>query len=136
MFRQATNPQGVLGLDRLAAYLNAPDDAFLVDDVGRALGEPNERHQNTVLSRDCLVCVAQDGKPYAEFLSKSSVLGCAVHADPDKLRACGFEFGNISLIRSQLLLSSGSEGFNIKSQHHILLAAKVAQLHKGTILVE
>jgi hypothetical protein len=45
------------------------------------------------------------------------------------------ELGDISLIRQQLLPSSRSEGADVESQHHRLLAAEIAETNDAAILI-
>jgi hypothetical protein len=51
------------------------------------------------------------------------------------LRAGGFEFGDISLIRLELLRSTGSRGPQVESQNHALLPAKVSEPDGPVVLV-
>jgi hypothetical protein len=51
------------------------------------------------------------------------------------LRARLLEFGDISLIRHQLLPSGGSEGLDVEGQHHALLPQEVMQPNLGAALV-
>jgi len=52
--------------------------------------------------------------------------GSAVHADAENLCFRVGEFGDISLIRLNLLRSATGEGQHIKGQHDVLLAFELA----------
>jgi hypothetical protein len=61
--------------------------------------------------------------------------GEAVNAYAYDLCICGFEFGDISLIRLQLPGSTRGEGQDIKRQYYVLLPAKIAQLDELARLI-
>lgn len=88
----------VFRIERESALLNPLDQALLVNHKGRAAGQPDQRHQNSVLARHRFLFIAQDGKFDSQFFRKSFVLCLAVYTNADDLRARLLEFGNISLI--------------------------------------
>ncbi len=135
MFQQRASLAGAVRIDGLAAPVDVLDHAIAVDHEGRALGQPDDRHQDAVVPRDGLVLVAQEGKLEAELFRKGSVLGPVVDADPDDLGAGLLELGDISLIRRELLGSARGRRFDVKRQNHALLPAEVAQLHRRAVLV-
>ena len=114
---------------------NVLDHAFFVDHKGRALGEPDDGYQDAVLQRNGLPLVTQDGERDAERFGESLVPGRAVNADSDHLRFGLLEPGDISLIRLELSGSTRCERPDVEGQHNTFLAAKVAQLHGGAVLV-
>ena len=135
MFEQAASLPSTVGVGGLSASVDVPDRAVLVDHEGGALGEPDDRHQDAVLPRNGLPLVTQDRKRDAERFGEGLVPGLAVHADSDHLRSRLLEPGDISLIRLELSGSTRCERPDVEGQHNASLAAKVAQLHGGAMLV-
>ena len=135
MPEQAASLPSAVGVGGLSALVDVLDHAFFVDHKGRAPGEPDDRHQDAVLSRNGLPLVTQDGEPDSELLREGLVPGRAVDADSDHLRSRLLEPGDISLIRLELSGSTRCERPDVEGQHHAFLAAKVAQLHGGAMLV-
>src|ERR1041384_395034 len=112
-----------------AALFDVFDDALFVYDEGGARRVAALFVEQAVVFDGRAMPVAQKRKGYADVLSKPAVGGEAVHADAENLRVGGAEFGDIRLIRLQFLRSTTREGEHVESEHHILLAAKVAELN-------
>ena len=85
--------------------------------------------ENAVLLRDLPLEIAEQGEGQSQVVAEALVGGEAIHADSNDLALSGFEFGDINLIRLELLRSPAGEGKDVKRQHHVLLAPKVAELH-------
>ena len=135
MLQQAASCLRVFRVERFAAFLNGLYHSFFVDDKSRSAGEPDERNQYTVFPGHGFLLVAQDRKFEPQFFRVGFVFGTSVHADTDHLRARGFEFGDITLIRLELPRSATGECLDVKSQHHIFLAAKIAELDRSAALI-
>jgi hypothetical protein len=112
----------VQGLSLLVDVLNYP---VFADDEGRAIRKSMLLVQNSVLFADLPLKVAEQRESHSNLLGKCTVCGYAIDADSEHLRAGLLEFGDISLIRLQLLRSAGSEGQNVKGEHNVLLAQKL-----------
>jgi hypothetical protein len=132
---QAASCGGFLGIGGFPALRNAADDAFAVDHKSDALGDANQRVQHAVLPRHRLGLIAQHRELQAQLGGESFVARRGVHADPKYLRAGPLEFGDISLIRQELLPSAGRKGADVEGKHHAPLAAKVAELDEPSVLV-
>jgi hypothetical protein len=74
--------------------------------------------------------IAEQRECHSYVFLEAFVGRIAVNADPQDLRVCLLEFGDIRLIRLQLLRSTAGEGEHVESEHHILLAAKVSEFHR------
>src|ERR1700758_343690 len=135
MPEQAAGPGGFLGIGRFAALLNAANDALAVDYKSHALGDANQRVQDTVLLRHRFAFVAQHWELQSQLGGEGFVARSRIHADPDHLRAGLLEFGDISLIRQQLLSSAGRKGADVEGEDDGPLAAKIAELYQPPVLV-
>lgn len=118
------------------ALFDMSDDAFLVDDEGCASGEAHLFAQYSVGFRYLTFEVAQQREGDADVFGESLVGGKAIDADSEYLSFRSFEFGDIRLIRLQLLRSASGEGQHIKCQHDIFLALEIRELHLRAILID
>lgn len=128
-------PQRILRVKSHATSLNFPDDAFLVNHKGGSPGKLDDRYQNSIIARDVLFFITEDGEHDAEFLSEGFIGGLAVYTDSDRLRSRPLEPGNISLICLEFLRSPGRERLDVEGQHYTFLASKVAQAHRVAVLI-
>jgi hypothetical protein len=123
------------GVERGGAFVDMPNVAVFVDHEGDTVGEEASEGENSVSLGHFLFGVAQERKTRARLLGKSAVSFLAVEADPQHLRARGFELGDISLIRLYFLRSTRRGGADIKRQHHCLLTLEIAELDEPAIFV-
>ena len=86
------------------------DHAVLVDDESGAVRESLLFVQNSVVFGDGPLEVAEKREVKVFLLRERRVGGRTVHADAENLRIVLLEFGDISLIRLQLLRSTPGEG--------------------------
>lgn len=100
--------------------------SFLVHNEGRARGVAGFLVINSVIFDRFSFPIAQEREFHADVLGKTLVGGETVHADAENLRVGGVEFGDIRLIRLQLLRSAAGESKNVKSQHDGFFALKIA----------
>lgn len=100
-----------------------------------AVGEPVSSVQNAVFFADLPLKITEQRKGDANLFSESMIGGNAIDADSENLGTGIFEFGDIRLIRLQLLRSARSESKNIESEHHVLFAQKLAERNRLTVLV-
>ena len=102
-----------------------PDDPFFIH------GECGARAISTLFIKDAVVLnhttfeIAEQRKCHADVFLKAFVGREAINADAQHLCIALLEFGDIRLIRLQLLRSTAGEGQNVEGEHHVLLAAKV-----------
>ncbi len=135
MLEQTASLKSAAWIDGGAILFDVLDDALLIDHKGRAIGESALLVEDAVILRYLSLKIAQQRKIQPFLLGKRRVGKLAVHTDAQDLSAGFLEFGDISLIRLQLLGSPSSEGQDIKSQHDTFLSLKFAQLHLVAALV-
>ena len=111
------------------------NDAVFIDYEGDAVGEEASEAEDSVSFGYLLFGVAQKGETRAGFLGELAVPFLAVEADPQHLRARGFELGDITLIRLNLFGSTRRGGANIKGQDDGSLAPEVRELYDLAVLV-
>ena len=106
--------------------IDVPDDAFSIDHKRSAVGGRELGVQYPVVRRDLAREIAQQRKFDSDLFGKGFVGGGTIHANAQNLRAVFLEFGDISLIRLELLGSTTGESQNIERQHDILFSQKIA----------
>ena len=116
-------------IDRDAAFVYVLDDALLVDDECGSIAEALFFVKDSVISDDCSFEITEQWKRYADVLRETPVGRNAVNTDSENLGFCSLEFGDISLIRLKFFRSTAGECQHIEGQHHVFLAAEIAQLH-------
>jgi len=129
VLKKAAGGVGPARVNCRVSYFDMLDGAVLVDDEGGAVRKALLFVQDPVFFGNRPLEVAQEREVELFLLRESGIRCRAVNADAQDLRVGLLEFGDISLIRLQLLRSTPGEGQNVKCQHHILLPQKIAQLH-------
>lgn len=86
-------------VNRVLIHVDMLDDSLLVDHEGGSIGDRKLGIQNAVVRRDFASEIAQQRKVNTDLFGEGSVGGRTVNADAQNLRAIGFKFGDISLIR-------------------------------------
>jgi hypothetical protein len=135
VLQQTASGVGAAGVDGRGVFLDVLDHAFLVHYEGGAIGKPALFIEDAILGGDGPLEIAEDREGHADLLGEFAVGGLAVNADAQNLGIGLFEFGDISLIRLELLRSASRESQNIERQDHVLLAPKIAQLDDPAFLV-
>ena len=135
MLQQTAGGVRAAGVNGCGVFLDVLNHAFLVHDEGGAIGKPVLFIENTVLGGHGPFEIAEDGKGDADLFGEFPVGGLTVNADAQNLGIGFFEFGDISLIRLELLRSASREGQDVKRQDDVLLSPKVAQLDDPALLV-
>ena len=123
------------GVEGFLIFLDVLDNAFLVHHKGDAIGEAVSVVQDPVVFRYDPLEIAQERESESLLFRKNFVGRGAVHADAQHLGVRLLEFGDISLIRLQLLRSTTGEGEDVKRQNNVFLAAKIAQLRDLAVLI-
>ncbi len=114
VLERAARLAGAAWINRLIAFLDEADDAFLVHQESRPVGEAALFVQYAVVLGNFPLEVAKQREIDALLLGKCPVGRGTVHADPDHLCSRLLEFGDISLIRLQLFRSTPGERQDIK----------------------
>jgi len=133
--RQGAGLHGAGGIDGVGAFVNVANDAVPIDDEGNAIGKEAGEAEHSVRLGHFLFRVTEQREGSAGFLGKFAVPLLAVEADPQHLRARRFEFGDITLIRLDLLRSTGCGGANVKRQDDGFLAAEVREFDDSAVLI-
>lgn len=102
------------------------NDAFLIDQERGAIAKALLFVEDSIILDDGAFEIAEEWKRNSDLLCKLTVGGNAVYTHAEDLGFGGFEFGDISLIRLQLLRSTTGECQHIDRQHDILLAFEIA----------
>ena len=135
MLQQTAGRVRAAGVNGRSVLLDVPDHASLVHHERGAIGESAFFVENAVLGGDGPFEITEDGKGHADLFGEFPVGGLTVNADAQNLGIGFFEFGDISLIRLELLRSASREGQNIERQDDVFLSPKVAQLDDPALLV-
>ncbi len=133
--RQAARLHSAGGINGIGAFVDVANDAVFVDYKRNSVGKKVSEIEHAVSFGHLLVGVAQQREAGAGFSGKLTVPLLAVEADPQNLRARGFELGDITLIRLDLFRSTGCGGANIERQDNGFLAAEVRKLDDLAVLV-
>ena len=123
------------GVNSGGILVDVPDDAFLVHNESGAVGGTAIFVENPVLLGDGSFEIAEEGISDAELLGILPVGKPAVDADAENLRVGFFEFGDISLIRLELLCSPSRKRQNVERQDDVLFSLKIAELYFLTFCV-
>jgi hypothetical protein len=115
--------------------LNVADYSLLVNHKRGSARHEVDFVQNPIGSRYLALEVAQQRERQSFFLGEVGVGSKAINAYAYDLCICGFEFGDISLIRLQFPGSTRGEGQDIKGQDDVLLSTKIAQLDELARLI-
>ena len=115
-------------INRIVPLLDPTHNSLLVQDVGGAQGDAPFLVQDSIIRAHGLPEIAEQGERQAEVFGKALVAGSGIYTDSKDLRVVLTEVSDISLIRFEFGRSARRECQHIKGQHHIFLAAKVAEL--------
>jgi hypothetical protein len=115
-------------IDGGVSFVNVPDDAFFIDQEGGAIAEALLLVEDAVVFDDGAFEIAEDRESYSKLLCEFTVGRNTVNTHSENLCLVAFKFGDISLIRLQLLRSTTGERQNVNSKYDVLLAFEIAQL--------
>ena len=115
-------------IDRHVSFVDVPDDAFFIDQEGGAISKALLLVEDAIVLNDGAFEIAEDGERNSNLFCEFAVGGNAVDTHSEDLSLAGFEFGDISLIRLQLLRSTTGKGEHIDRQYDIFLTFEVAKL--------
>jgi hypothetical protein len=115
-------------IDGDVAFVNVPDDAIFIDQEGGAISKALLLVEDTIILHYGAFEIAEDRERDSDLFGEFAVGGNAVYTHSENLSIVCFEFGDISLIRLQLLRSTTCESEHINREYNILLASEIAQL--------
>jgi hypothetical protein len=110
------------------AFVDVPDNAFFVDQEGGAISKTLLLVEDPVILYYCAFEIAEEREGNSKLFGEFAVGENAVYTHSENLSFGGFEFGDISLIRLQLLRSTTCESEHINRQYDIFLTFEIAQL--------
>ena len=113
-------------IDRHVSFVNVPDDSFFVDQEGGAISKTLLLVEDAIVFNDGAFEIAEDGERNSNLFCEFAVGGNAVDTHSEDLSLVGFEFGDISLIRLQLLRSTTGKGEHVDRQYDIFLTLEIA----------
>ncbi len=116
-------------IDGRFALLDVAEDTFFVDDERGACSKSAFLVKDTVIFDHLAFEIAEQWERDVNVLGETFVSSKAVNTDSENLRFGGIEFGNIRLIRLQLLCSTTGEREHIEGKQNVFLAAEVAKFH-------
>jgi hypothetical protein len=108
--------------------VDVPDNAFLVHYERGAVGESALFVEDPVFLGNSPLEIAEERVGDLKLLGVFFVGKSAVNADAENLSVGLFEFGDISLIRLELLRSTAGERQNVKRQDDVLLPPEFTEL--------
>ena len=115
-------------IDRDVSFIDMSNDAFFIDQKGGAIAEALLLIEDAVVFDDGAFEIAEDRESYSKLLCEFTVGRNTVNTHSENLCLVAFKFGDISLIRLQLLRSTTGERQNVNSKYDVLLAFEVAKL--------
>jgi hypothetical protein len=116
------------GVNRRLVFVDVPDDAFLVHYKRGAVGEAAFFVEDPVLLGDGSLEIAEEWVSDLKLLGILLVGKPAVDTDAENLSVGLLEFGDISLIRLELLRSTTCKRQNVKRQDDVPLPPEFAEL--------
>jgi len=115
-------------IDRDVSFVDVLNDSFFIDHEGRAVSETLLFVEDAIVFDDSAFEITEYRERDSNLFGEFAVGGNAVYAHAENLRVGGVEFGDISLIRLQLLRSTTGERQYINRQYDVLLSFKIAEL--------
>jgi hypothetical protein len=113
-------------IDGHGSFVDMANDALFIDYESSSISVALFLVEDSVVLNHSPFEVAQYGKGNAQLFCKFPVGWNAVHTQTKNLRFGCFEFGDISLIRLQLLRSTTGKRQHINREHHVFGAFEVA----------
>ena len=108
--------------------VDVPDDAFLVHHKRGPVGESALFVEDSVFLGNGSLEITEERVSDLKLLGIFFVGKSAVDADAENLSVGLFEFGDISLIRLELLRSTAGKRQNVKRQDDVLLSSEFTEL--------
>ena len=115
-------------IDGNVSFINVADNAFFIDQESGAISEALLLVEDAIVFNDGAFEIAEDWECNSELFGEFAVGGNAVDTHSEDLSLVCFEFGDISLIRLQLLRSTTCKREHVNRQHDVFLTFEIAQL--------
>ena len=115
-------------IDRDVSFVDVLDDSLLIDHESSAISEALFFVEDAIVFHYSAFEITEDRESNSDLFCEFAVGGNTVNTHSKNLRVGGFEFGDISLIRLQLLRSTTGERQYINRQYDVLLSFEIAEL--------
>ena len=115
-------------IDRDVSFVDVLNDSVFIDHESSAISEALFFIEDAIVFDHSAFEITEYREGNSDLFCEFAVGGNTVNTHAEDLRVGGFEFGDISLIRLQLLRSTTGEREHINRQYDILLAFEIAQL--------
>lgn len=115
-------------IDSDVAFVDVLNDPFFIDHESGAVSEALLFVEDAIVFDDSAFEIAEYREGNSNLFCEFAVGGNAVDTHAENLRGGCFEFGDISLIRLQLLRSTAGERQYIDRKYDVLLSFKIAEL--------
>ena len=112
-------------IDRDVSFVDVLNDSFFIDHESSAVSETLLFVEDAIVFDDSAFEITEYRESNSNLFCEFAVGGNAVDAHAENLRVGGFEFGDISLIRLQLLRSTTSERQYIDRKYDVLLSFEI-----------
>jgi hypothetical protein len=129
MRQHITRVGGSSWINRYISFIDVLNDPILVYYKCSTIAEALFFVEDSVIFHHGSFEIAEQWKCDADVLRKAAVGGNAVDADSKNLSICSFEFGDISLIRLQLLRSTTGKSEYIEGKYYIFLSFEIAEFY-------
>ena len=111
------------------------DDAVFINHEGDAVGKEAGEAKDSIRLGNLLLGVAQKREARPGFFGELAVPILTVETDAQHLRARSLKLGDITLIRLDLLRSTGRGGANVKGQDNGFLPTEVREFDHLAVLI-
>ena len=115
-------------IDRDVSIVDVLNDSFFIDHEGSAISETLLFVEDAIVFDDSAFEITEYRESNSNLFCEFAVGGNAVDTHAENLGVGGIEFGDISLIRLQLLRSTTGERQYINRQYDVLLSFEIAEL--------
>jgi len=115
-------------IDRDVTFVDVANDSFFIDQESGAISEALLFVEDAIVFDDSAFEITEDRKGNSDLFCEFAVSGNTVNTHSEDLGVVAFEFGDISLIRLQLLRSTTGERQYIDRKYDVLLSFEITQL--------
>ena len=115
-------------IDRDVSFIDVLNDSVFIDHKSCAISEALFFVEDAIVFDHSAFEITEYREGNSDLFCEFAVGGNTVNTHAEDLRVGGFEFGDISLIRLQLLRSTPGEGQYVNRKYDVFLTFEIAQL--------
>ena len=115
-------------IDRDVSFIDVLNDSVFIDHESSAISEALFFVKDAIVFDHSAFEITEYREGNSDLFCEFAVGGNTVNTHAEDLRVGGFEFGDISLIRLQLLRSTPGEGQYVNRKYDVFLTFEIAQL--------